>query len=181
MKYFKKIEGEHIYLSPMNEDDIETYTKWVNDNKVTDGLGNSSKLFTVENERDWLIKNNLDGRLQLAIVRKDNDTLIGNCGFNRIDNLKQTATVGIFIGEEENRGKGYGTEAMKLLVQFGFEYLNLNNIMLKVFSFNEGAIKSYQKCGFKEFGRRHEVYPLKNKWYDEIYMEILKKDYFRGK
>ena len=59
------------------------------------------------------------------------------------------------------------------------EYLNLNNIMLQVYSFNKRAIKSYKKAGFKEFGRRHNVITIKNKLYDEIYMEILKEDYFK--
>lgn len=59
-------------------------------------------------------------------------------------------TVGIFIGDENNRSNGYGTEALKLLLDYGFNYLNLNNIMLAVKSFNERAIKCYEKVGFKE-------------------------------
>ena len=51
--------------------------------------------------------------------------------------------------------------------------------MLQVYSFNKRAIKSYKKAGFKEFGRRHNVITIKNKLYDEIYMEILKEDYFK--
>ena len=51
--------------------------------------------------------------------------------------------------------------------------------MLRVYSFNERAIKSYKKCGFKEFGIRHQVLPMNNKLYDDIYMEILKDDYFK--
>ena len=179
MKYFKKIEGENVYLSPMNADDIEIFTKWVNDFNVTDNLGNSSKLFTKENELEWLNKCNIEGKLQFSIIKNEDNSLIGNCGFNEIDYLKQTATIGIFIGEEINRNKGYGSEAIKLLIEYGFNYLNLNNIMLKVYSFNERAIKAYKKCGFQEFGHRHETYPLKGKLYDEIYMEILKKNYFK--
>lgn len=68
-----------------------------------------------------------------------------------------------------------------MLVKYGFEYLNLNNIMLKVYSFNERAIKCYKKVGFKEFGRRHKTIPIKNVWYDDIYMEILREDYFNNK
>ena len=78
---------------------------------------------------------------QFAIVLKETDELIGNCGFVDINHLHQRGEVGLFIGAEENRSKGYGTEALSLLVEYGFNYLNLKNIMLKVFSFNKRAIK----------------------------------------
>ena len=137
MKYFKKIEGEKVYLSPMNLEDIEKYVKWMNDFSTTDGLGSSSKVTTFESERAWLINNMDKKEQQFAIVLKETDKLIGNCGFVDINHLHQKGEVGLFIGEEENRSKGYGTEALSLLVEYGFNYLNLKNIMLKVFSFNK--------------------------------------------
>ena len=175
MKYFKKIEGEKVYLSPMNLEDIEKYVKWMNDFSTTDGLGSSSKVTTFESEKSWLINNMDKKEQQFAIVLQETDKLIGNCGFCDINHLHQKGEVGLFIGEEENRSKGYGTEALSLLVEYGFNYLNLKNIMLKVFSFNERAIKSYEKVGFKVFGKRTEVYYLNGKWYDEYFMEILRK------
>lgn len=176
MKYFKKIEGEKVYLSPMNLEDIEKYVKWMNDFSTTDGLGSSSKVTTFESEKAWLINNMDKKEQQFAIVLKETDKLIGNCGFCDINHLHQKGEVGLFIGEEENRSKGYGTEALSLLVEYGFNYLNLKNIMLKVFSFNKRAIKSYEKVGFKVFGKRTEVYYLNGKWYDEYFMEILRKE-----
>lgn len=176
MKYFKKIEGEKVYLSPMNLEDIEKYVKWMNDFSTTDGLGSSSKVTTFESERAWLINNMDKKEQQFAIVLKETDKLIGNCGFVDINHLHQRGEVGLFIGEEENRSKGYGTEALSLLVEYGFNYLNLKNIMLKVFSFNKRAIKSYEKIGFKVFGKRTEYYYLNGKWYDEYFMEILRKE-----
>jgi len=179
MKYFKKIEGDRIYLSPINIEDVELYVKWLNDFSVGDGTGFSQKVTTITKEKEWITKVHEKGEYQFAIIKKENDTLIGNCGLNDINHLKQTGEIGIFIGEESDRNKGYGTEAVKLLIKYGFEYLNLNNIMLTAYSFNERAIKSYKKCGFKEFGRRHNVVTIKNKLYDDIYMEILKEDYFK--
>ena len=176
MKYFKKIEGEKVYLSPMNLEDIEKYVKWMNDFSTTDGLGSSSKVTTFESERAWLINNMDKKEQQFAIVLKETDELIGNCGFVDINHLHQRGEVGLFIGEEENRSKGYGTEALSLLVEYGFNYLNLKNIMLKVFSFNKRAIKSYEKIGFKVFEKRTEDYYLNGKWYDEYFMEILRKE-----
>jgi RimJ/RimL family protein N-acetyltransferase len=156
----------------MNEEDTETYVKWLNDFSVTDGLGSSFRNTTIVGEREW-IRNN-SNTYQFAIVTLENDKLIGSCGIKGIDHVRQCAEVGIFIGDEENRNKGFGTESLKLLIDYGFDYLNLNNIMLKVFSFNERAISCYKKVGFKEIGRRRQSYFLKGQFFDEVYMDILK-------
>lgn len=174
MKYFKKLVGERVYLSPMNIDDAETYVKWFNDFNVTDGLGSSCRITSLEGEKEWLRQNT--GQYQFAIVKLEDDILIGNCGINGLDQLRQCAEIGIFIGDEENRNKGYGAEALNLLLDYCFDYLNVNNVMLKVFSFNERAISCYRKLGFKEIGRRRQSYYLRGEFYDEVYMDILRSE-----
>lgn len=173
MKYFKKLAGERIYLSPMNVEDAATYTKWLNDFAVTDGLGTSWRITSLEGEKKWIESNAND--YQFAIVNQENDELIGNCGIMEVDHLRQCAVVGLFIGEEENRSKGYGAEVLNLLVDYCFDYLSLNNVMLKVFSFNERAIACYQKVGFKEIGRRRQSYYIKGKFHDEVFMDIIRE------
>jgi RimJ/RimL family protein N-acetyltransferase len=172
MKYFKKLVGKRVYLSPMNVQDAETYVKWLNDFTITDGIGSSCVITSLESEKAWLIHNS--NQYQFAIVSLEDDKLIGNCGILGIEQLRQCAEVGLFIGDEENRNKGYGEEALNLLLDYGFDYLNLNNIMLKVFSFNERAIRCYKKVGFQEIGRRRQSYYLKGRFYDDVYMDILK-------
>ncbi|WMJ22120.1 GNAT family protein [Paludicola sp. MB14-C6] len=174
MKYFQKLVGNHIYLSPMNEEDAPTYVKWLNDFAVTDGVGSSWRVTSLDGEKKW-IENNVND-YQFAIVKKENDELIGNCGIMQVDHLRQCGEVGLFIGEEENRGKGYGAEVMNLLVDYCFDYLNLNNVMLRVFSFNERAITCYKKVGFQEIGRRRQAYFVKGKFYDEVYMDIIREE-----
>lgn len=175
MKYFPKLVGSRLYLSPMNIEDAPTYVKWLNDKTVSENLGLDMKVITLEGEREWLKKKQSD--YTFSIVLKENDELIGNCGFTEIDLIHRNATLGIFIGEEENRGKGYGKEAIKLLLEYGFNNLNLNNIMLSVYDFNKRAIKIYEGLGFKKFGTRHKSHYFKGKFYDEIQMEILKEEY----
>lgn len=172
MKYSKKIMGKRVYLSPMSIEDAETYVRWLNDFSVTDGLGTSGIVTSIESEKEWIISNS--NQYQFAIVDLESDKLIGNCGIQEVDQRRQCAVVGLFIGDEENRNKGYGEEVMNLLLDYAFNYLNLNNIMLKVFSFNERAICCYKKVGFKEIGRRRQCYYLKDKIYDEIFMDILR-------
>ena len=176
--YFKKIETERLYLSPTSVDDAVKYTEWLNNHEISKYLGGTSRIYTLEDERKWIEETNQNGYV-LAIVSKDGDKLIGNCGFVSLNKLMKTAEVGIFIGDCNYLGKGYGTEVLKALVKYGFDHLLLNNIMLKLVSFNERAFKCYKKVGFKEFGRRHKCYNIENNWYDEIYMEILREDFYK--
>ncbi len=175
MKYFRKLSGEKIYLSPMNPEDAPIYTRWMNNMDMTNNLSTSAVIFSVAAEEQWIRDNQSD--YQFAIVRSEDDTLLGNCGIQELNHLNQTAEVGLFIGDEENRGKGYGQEALRLLLGFCFHTLNIHNVMLTVYSFNERAIHTYQKIGFREFGRRHECYYLNGSRYDKIYMELLRSDY----
>ncbi len=176
MKYYKKLVGKKVYLSPMNVEDAETYVKWLNDFSVTDGIGTSNKMMSLEIEKEWISQNS--NQYQFAIVRLEDDQLMGNCSIHGLDLSRHTAEVGLFIGDEENRNKGYGQDVLNILLDYGFNYLNLNNIMLKVFSFNERAIRCYEKVGFKEIGRRRQSYYLRCKYYDDVYMDILREEYF---
>ena len=171
MKYFKKIAGERLYLSPMNVEDAETYVNWLNNRGVSDNLGMTASVVRVPGEKEY-IESKKSSDYDFSIVLND-DTIIGNISLMHVDLVSGKATLGIFIGDEDNRNKGYGTEAIKLLVDYGFNILRLHNIDLNVFDFNERAIKAYEKVGFKEYGRRHESYFLDGKFHDEISMEII--------
>ena len=176
MKYFKKLVGEKVYLAPMMMENLEKYTEWMNDFETTDYIGRSASVTSLEGERNWL-ERNIDNDGMFCIIEKESDKLIGNMGLKDINHLHRTATLGIFIGDKESRNKGYGTEAIKLLLDYGFNYLNLNNIKLDVFEFNQIAKACYEKCGFKEYGRRRKCYFLNGKYYDRIEMEILAEEF----
>lgn len=176
MKYFEKIPGDKVYLSPINKDDAETYTKWLNNASVTDKLGFTWQQIGVEKETEVLESMIKEGH-NFAIIRREGNELIGNTGFMEIDQIHRTAQIGIFIGEESDRGKGYGSEAMRLLLKFGFETLNLNNIMLRVFDFNKNAIACYEKLGFKKIGERRKAYFVRGKYHNAIYMDILADEF----
>lgn len=174
-KYIPKIIGTEVYLSPMFLDDLDQYTRWMNDFMVTRYLGQAAKCISLESEKKMLENLACDGH-NYAVILKEEERLIGNASIMDIQQMHQRAEIGLFIGEKKDRRKGYGQEIVKLLVEYGFNYLNLNNLMLKVFSGNKVAINTYKKCGFKEFGRRIKCYYVENKWHDEIYMEILKDE-----
>lgn len=176
MKYFNKIEGDNLYLSPVNVDDCELYTKWINDLSVAVPLGNASQVFTIQKEKEEMEEFSKGG-YNFAILLKENDQLIGNCSLFHMFDVHRNAEVGIWIGEEDCRGKGYGPEALRLILSYGFKVLNLHNIFLRVFSFNERAMKAYKKLGFREIGRRTEAYCINSHFYDVIFMEILDRDF----
>ena len=183
MKYFKKLVGDKIYLSPRNIEDAEIYAKWINDFDVTDYTGYSSKIMDLEGEKEYLSSTaKKTNNISFAIVKQENDELIGTAGFDKLDYINRVSTIGIMIGEQENREKGYGTETINLLLDFGFNYLNLNNINLYVMEFNPRAIACYKKCCFKEMGRRRKTAFVNGKYYDKLYMDILREEFDeRGK
>ena len=152
MKYFKKLVGDRIYLSPRNPEDYEKFTEWLNDFETTDYLGRSGNMVSLDAEKEYLEKNSKE-EASFAIVTLDSDKLIGTVSLEMINHINRCATLGIFIGDKSYRSKGYGTEAIRMILEYGFKYLNLINIKLDLMSFNERALKCYKKCGFKEYGR----------------------------
>lgn len=177
MKYFKKLVGDRIYLSPRNSQDVEIFTKWLNDFQVTDYTGRSGMITTLEGEKQYLEQTESEEKRQFVIVTLDKDEMIGTVGLERINYINRHATLGVFIGEEAYRNGGYGTEAINMILDYGFNYLNLNSIQLDVFAFNERAIACYKKCGFKEMGRRRQATFVNGKYYDTIQMDILKEEF----
>jgi len=176
MKYFKKLVGERIYLSPINVEDVEIFTEWMNDFYVTDYTGRSYRTMTLQDEKQYLEKTS-NTKNVFAIIDSEKDETIGTVGLHEIDNINRTATLGIFIGNKSYWNKGYGTEAIQLILDFGFNYLNLNNIDLALMEFNQRALKCYEKCGFKEIGRKRKCKFINGKYYDSILMDILAEEF----
>lgn len=178
MKYFKKLIGERIYLSPRSMEDAEIYTVWMNDFEVTDYTGRSASILTLEAEKKYLENKNINSdEIAFAIVDLNTDELIGTVGFADVKNSDRSATLGIFIGNADYRSKGYGTEAIKLLLDFGFNYMNLNSVNLTVLGCNERAIKCYKKCGFREIGALRKSKFVNGKYYDLVFMDILAEEF----
>ncbi|MGM0602913.1 MAG: GNAT family N-acetyltransferase [Bacillota bacterium] len=176
MRYFKKVEGERIYLSPINPDDAEKYTEWFNDLELTVNLLQSNMLISPGKEKEILEKLSKEG-YNFAIVEKENDRLLGNCSLMDVDHVHRTSELGIFIGDKDYHSKGYGTEALNLLLDYAFNILNLKNVMLKVHAFNKRAVKCYRKVGFKVIGKRRSAFEIAGKRHDEILMDILKEEF----
>jgi len=112
-----------------------------------------------------------------GIVLKENDRLIGTCDLRLGPAANRTADLGIGIAEAEFHGKGYGSEAIGLLLEYGFGTLNLNRIELKVFSNNPRGIRCYEKCGFKREGVLREARWSGGRWWDIFEYGILAREW----
>ena len=95
----------------------------------------------------------------------------------KIKSIERSAELGIFIGDEAYRSNGFGAEAIKLILEYGFKYLNLHSIKLDLLSVNERAHKCYLKCGFKDKGVDRDAIYLNGKYYDKLHMDILENEF----
>ena len=179
MKYFEKISGERVFLSPINEDDYEKYCVWLNDADVGVYADTLSKNFSIEKQKAVLRQMSHDNNAFAVVIRESN-IMIGDCTIVNIDNISRSAELGIWIGDKTKWNCGYGTEVLKLLTKYSFDVLNMNSLMGRIFSFNERSIKICLKNGFTQCGVRHEAYYSNGNYYDEIYMEYLRSNYYKG-
>jgi len=118
-----------------------------------------------------------NGNYVMAIVDSKSDKLLGNCGLLNVDHINRNAEFGIFIGDGQSRGKGIGEEATRLILDFGFNAINLNHIWLRVFTFNKNAIGLYKKIGFKVIGAKRQSRIIGNNKIDELLMDILPNEF----
>lgn len=188
MQYFKKLVGDRIYLSPkgISDEEVEKFTEWMNDFQVTDFTGRSGQLMTLIGEREYLENSAKNTRNRnFNIIELNGNKLIGTIGLEDFNWIERSAVLGVFIGDADFRSNGYGTEAINILLEYGFKYLNLHSIRLNLLSINERAHKCYLKCGFKDTGRNREEIFLNGKYYDKLHMDILENefngDYIRNK
>ncbi|MDQ7096614.1 GNAT family protein [Desulfosporosinus sp. PR] len=176
-----RILGERIILREYRKEDIEHMRKWVNDPEVVDFL---SDIFlfphTINITEDFVnsvLKGEHKDSCNLIIAKKDTEEYLGQIDLIYIDWKNRAGEIGIVLGAAENRGKGYGTEAIKLLQRYVFNRLNLNRLEIKVRDFNIRALRCYIKCGFKEEGRLRQNFFVNGNYTDTIVLSLLKSEY----
>jgi diamine N-acetyltransferase len=118
-----------------------------------------------------------DDRIWLIIVDKESNKIIGETGYLRIFSPWRTADYSLIIWDKNYWHKGYGTEVAELMLEYGFNYLNLHRIAIGVLENNQNAIKFWKSIGFKEEGRQIDGYFGEGKYSDFIMMCILENDY----
>ncbi len=178
MPTYKLLAGVKCYLSPCRLEDAERWAEWFNDLEVTIPLGDEAYAPTSLEGEQEAIRDILKSNSHVfSIIDLETEQAIGRCMLFNVDAVNRTAMLGIVIGEKSRWDQGYGQEAVSLLLDYGFNLLNLNNVMLGTFSFNERAIRCYEKVGFRQIGRRREARIIVGEKYDLILMDILADEF----
>jgi len=176
------IVGEKVALGPMHRDLLPLITRWSNDlaarRNITVPLPQTLEQRTAQYERDMTDKNSVDFAVyERAILPGGHPRPIGTVGLFDINYRNGRADFGIFIGETEARGKGYGTEATRLILDYAFIALGLRNVALTVGEWNVAGQRAYAKAGFREYGRRRQCWMMGGRWWDEIAMDCLATEF----
>ena len=174
------IYAGRIRLRGVERADLPRFHEWLNDPDVREGLLVSMPL-SMQDEEQWF--NTATQRPQaekpLAIEIKDGDgwRLIGDCAFFDFDWTSRCAEFGIMIGDKSVWDQGYGTETVGLLLKHGFESLNLNRIVLRVFDDNPRAIRAYKKSGFTHEGTLRQAAFKNGRYHDLHVMSVLRSEW----
>jgi diamine N-acetyltransferase len=170
------IAGKRAALGPLRADLLPLYQRWVNDREVARGLG-ANRIWTEEAERGWYERVSRDDSSDVNFTIYDQDDLapVGTTGLFGVDHYHGRATFGIMLGER--RGQGLGTEATRLVLEWGFTVLGLYNVALNVWEWNAGAIRAYTKAGFREIGRRRGAAVVMGRRFDEVAMDAIAPEF----
>jgi len=175
--------GPRIRLRAAEKSDIDAFLRWINDPEVTENLMLISPMSRVEEER-WYenMINQPPSEHVLVIEIKDEEKsagwfAIGTCQFTNIDWRNRFGEVGIMIGEKSFWDHGYGTEALGLLLEHGFNTLNLHRVWLQVYAKNQRGIRAYEKAGFTNEGKYRQAHYQHGRYYDVHLMSVLKSEW----
>jgi RimJ/RimL family protein N-acetyltransferase len=174
------IVGEKVALGPSSRALVALFTKWDNDLEVGILSGDPPRPVRRETNETNFDRDSAQQRHDAtAFIIYERATMrpIGGTDLRHIDHQRRTAEFGILIGEKDCWGKGYGTETVILMLDYAFTVLTLHNVMLSTSSFNERAIRTYTRGGFREIGRRREAYRLGDRTYDIVYMDCLATEF----
>jgi len=173
MSYF--ILGKKINLRAFKKTDIPIWFKWFNDPEVTEHM-NKGLFPNTEMLQEEFFQHISKSRndIQLAIVLKESEKLVGTVGIHKIDWINRHGEVSILIGEKEEWGKNIATEAISLIVEHAFNKLNLHKLTAGVWSTNVASKRCFEKNGFVVEGVLKEQFFYKGRYVDEIRLGILR-------
>ncbi len=172
------LEGERIYLREVRPSDVnEHYYRWMNDPEVTRFLESRFAPNSVEKLREYVVGKLGDrDNIFLAIILKEKDRHIGNIKLGPIQWIHRQADIGLLIGEKECWGKGYASEAIRLISDYAFYVLNLHKVTAGCYGSNEGSARAFQKAGFAVEGIRKEQFYSNGSYVDEILLRLIRPD-----
>ncbi len=172
-----RLDGERLYLRTMTRADLPHVRRWLADKDLRRRVGvtQSHNEASIEEWFDGVVA---DGnRRWFTVVLAEDDRPIGEAGLLRITEPWRCADVSMILGERDCLGRGYGSEAMRLLLDYAFGEMGLHRIGIGVFDFNAEAIRYYEKNGFRREGVLRDGYFCDGAFHDVILMSVLENEY----
>jgi RimJ/RimL family protein N-acetyltransferase len=170
------LQGEMIVLRPLRASDADALWESVNDaegNRLT----GTTQQFTRQQIDDWCATiSSVDGRIDLAVTANGSDEYLGEIVLNEIDEVVRSANLRLAM-RPGYRGRGYGTEAIQLILGLAFDGLALHRVELDVLSINARAKSLYENLGFRVEGRKRDAYRDGDGYCDAIIMGLLEDEY----
>ena len=169
--------GKNIYLRALDRTDAPVLQRFMNEPQVNYTIA-SWQPVTAEMEGEWAERmGRSENDVVLGISPVADDRLIGVCGLHAIDWRNRGATFGIAIGEMDQWGRGYGTEATRLVTAYGFDRLNLHRILLDVYALNDRAMHVYEAVGYRREGIFREAVFRGGSYHDVHRMGMLASEW----
>ena len=177
-------EGKLVRLAGLEPEEVsKSFVQWNRDSEYTRLLDTDPpRLHSSKAIKEWIEKD-LEKQTDIywfAVRALEDERLLGDITLSVINWGSRDAFAGIGIGEREFWGKGYGSDAMQLLLRYTFTELNLRRVSLTVFEFNQRAQRSYEKVGFRIEGRQRQIMQREGRRWDILYMGILREDWMEN-
>lgn len=177
------LSGQLVRLREYRRSDTARAQAFINDPEVARmiNVGNPYP-YNFESELSFVEgQSSISPTYNFAIEVLENGLYIGGCGAHNVNWRNRSAVVGIMVGDSAYWGRGYGTDAMQLLLRFLFEQMDMHRVSLQVFGYNQRAVRSYEKCGFVQEGVHRDAIYYDGRYHDEITMAILSTEYCAAK
>jgi RimJ/RimL family protein N-acetyltransferase len=164
-------------LRPFERQDLSYVRKWSNDPEIRRLTGETKPM--TDQAADDFYQRTLDHSVRVWFIIELNETgsPIGETGLLRMVPAWRTTDLSIIIGERDAWGKGYGTEAIGLLLDYAFGALNFHRVAIGVVGFNKRALRFYERVGFKREGIQREGYYFGHRYHDFVMMSILEDEF----
>ena len=172
--------GERVYLRPVEREDLVHIRKWANDPQIRRLTGEVRPMTAAAAERFFEKVNNEEDRVWFMVVLREDDRVIGEAGLLRMFPPWRATDLSIILGEVDAWGQGYGTEAIRLLLDYAFGSLNFHRVAIGVVGFNERALRFYERVGFRREGIQRDGYYYGGRYHDFVMMSMLEDEYLRA-
>jgi len=171
------LSGKMVYLRPIEPDDLPLFHRWANDPETRALTGETRSSSYAATQAYYEKVQQETDRVWLAVVVRETHQVIGETGLLRMFPAWRTTDWSLIIGEKSARGKGYGSEAAQLMLDYAFGYQNFHRVAIGVVGFNTKALQFYERLGFQREGLQRDGYYFNHHYHDFVMMSMLESEF----